>query len=417
MTPSNEFDSAPKGTLIGAHFLSFWAPPAFYRTGARVVKQKLWPDLPQGAVVPRVGWPGAGVACVPLSIDICFAGMAAVPLHTRSISLRIRWSRPGEIMAEGRLIDIRKRSIIPLGASLRGPGVVHDMSTRVWVDLAERRITRLDPGMDAFPYVPSPHTAGETCTARLGEVQALAGSRLDESYADVVTSLVGGPRGCFHIFTLLRLTGPAVLAAVGDPRLQDRLASDPPPAEGEVLWARSVSVDSFKGEGLSLRLHGTLTDTFQRGGPPENDGGSEELLSGIEVMADLGTGFPDLAVGEIGGRRRRLLPGFGRSDPWESVDSYPKLLGVNVSKGFTGRVQQALGDERGLLPESHLVFMMAPVVMQSLPGMLEEMDIRPGTDGRGSSRSALNSCHMWRSDGPLDQLTQAVRARRQHGGA
>lgn len=339
--------------------------------------------------------------------------MTAVPLHTRSICLRIRSSQPGEIIAEGRLIDIRKRAIVPLGASLRGPGVVHDMSTRVWIDTADRRIVRVDPGMDAFPYVASHHTGGETCSARIDDVQALAGTQLDASWADVVTSLVGGPRGCFHIFTLLRLTGPAVVAALADQRLAERLAEDEKPAPGEILWARSVTVDAFKGEGLSLSLHGTLTDTFQRGGPPENGGSAEELLDGLEVMADLETGFPDLAVAQVRGRRRRLLPGFGRAEVWEPVDNYAELQGVSVAKGFTSRVQQALGDGMGLLPESHLVYMMAPVVMQSLPGMLEEMDILPGRDGKGSSRSALNSCHMWRADGPLDRMTQAVRASRQ----
>ena len=86
-----------------------------------------------------------------------------------------------------------------------------------------------------------------------------------------------------------------------------------------------------------------------------------------------------------------------------------------MSKRFASRVQQVLDDECGLRPESHMVFMMAPVVMQSMPGMLEEMEIRPGSGGRNSTGTALNSCHMWRPDGPLDQMTTALRAQHQKG--
>jgi hypothetical protein len=342
--------------------------------------------------------------------------MSMVPLHTRTISLRLRAGRPGEVLAEGRLLDIRKRSIVPLGASLRGPGVVHDMSTRVWIDVASLAVSRVDPGMTAFPYVASPHTDGEACTGRIGAVQAVAGSRLDGSYAEVLNSLVGGPRGCFHIFTLLRLIGPAVVAALADGRVRDRLSGGSlQAAEGEVLWARCVTVDALKGEGLGLQLHGTLTDTFQHGGPPELGNGSEELLGGVEVMADLTTAFPDMTVAEIDGRMRRLVAGFGRAEPWRSLEKVAGLKGLSVTKGFSLRVQEVLEDSEGLRPESHLVFMMAPVVMQSLPGMLEEMQVRPGSGGRNATGTALNSCHMWRADGPLDRMTSAAAAQNRQG--
>jgi len=342
--------------------------------------------------------------------------MGMVPLHTRTISLRLRSSGPGEILAEGRLLDIRKRAIVPLGASLRGPGVVHDMSTRVWIDVASRTVSRVDPGMTAFPYVASDHTGGEACNGRIDAVQAVAGSRLDESYGEVINSLIGGPRGCFHIFTLLRLIGPAVVAALADAGLRARLAGGTRAADGEILWARCVTVDAFKGEGLTLYLHGTLTDTFQRGGPPELGNGSEELIDGVEVMADLTTGFPDMMVAQIDGRIRRLLAGFGRSESWRPLEKLQCLQGVGVFKGFSLRVQETLGDGDGTRPESHLVFMMAPVVMQSMPGMLEELRVQPGTGGGSGTGTALNSCHMWRSDGPLDRITSAA-ALEQHSGA
>jgi hypothetical protein len=333
--------------------------------------------------------------------------MSFVPLHTRVITLRLRWSRPGEVVAEGRLMDLRKRSIVPLGASLRGPGLVHDMATRVHVDVERLSITAVEPAMTAFPYVASQYTGGEACSGRMADVQSLVGTRLTEAYAEEVGALLGGPRGCFHIFTLLRLSGPAVVAALRHDRVRGRLAAEPQPGAGEVLWSRSVSVDAFKGEGLALRLHGTLTDVFQSGGPPEAGGGSERLDEGLEVMADLETAFPQMKLARVEGRRRLLSPGVRNAAPWQAVAEYGALREVGVRKGFTARVQEILGDADGLRPESHLIFMMAPVVMQSVPGLLEELDIRPG-GGRSATGTALDSCHMWRAEGPLDRMTRGA---------
>ncbi len=306
-------------------------------------------------------------------------------------------------------MDIRKRAIVPLGASLRGPGVVHDMHLRVGVDTHSLCILRVEPTMLAYPYVASSHTGGEHCAGRVGDVQSVVGTPLASSYVDTVRSLVGGSQGCFHIFTLLRLIGPAVVATLADERVRTRLRADSQPAVDEILWARSLTVDATKGEGLSLALHGTQTDTFQRGGPPEN-GGSEELVAGVEVMADMKTSFPSLDLSVSSGRKRELSPGYGNASAWSGVAEFDALRGFSVRKGFSARVHEVFDDEPERRPESHLAFMMAPVVMQSLPGFLEEMDSRPGQGGRESSAGAVGSCHMWRPGGPLDRTIHPHRS-------
>jgi hypothetical protein len=336
--------------------------------------------------------------------------MSLLPLHTRTVVLRLFWEDPGHLVCEGRLMDIRKRAIVPLGASLRGPGIVHDMSVSLRVDPETRTVAGVAPAMRAFPYVASEYTGGESCPGRSGDVESIVGLVLDESYSGALRELIGGARGCFHVFTLLRMAGPAVVAALRDGYVENRLAKRQLLTAGEVLWARCVSVDAFQGEGLAVSLHGTLTDTFQRGGPPEAGAGCEELVHGVEVMADLETGFPEMALASIAGRRRNLLPGLGNAEPWEPVAELARFGNLSVRKGFTASVQRIFGDPGTLRPESQLALTMAPVVMQSLPGLLEELQARSGNGG-SSTGTALNSCHMWRSDGPLDRLARAGRGR------
>ncbi len=337
--------------------------------------------------------------------------MSFVPLHTRTILLRVRWSCPTEVIAEGRLIDLRKRAIVPLGATLRGPGLVHDMSVRVRVDLSRPgtlTIAAVDTVMDAFPYVGSDHTGGEWCAGRMQDVQSAVGLDLAAaSCAEALGAAIGGPRGCFHVFTLLRICGPALVAALRAPHLRARFAETPMPAPGEILWSRCISVDALKLEGLTIRLHGTLTDAFQRGGPPGASAEPERLEGGVEVMADFSTAFPAALLKDVAGRRRALRAGLHSSEPWQEVPEYAALQEVGVHKGFSARVGEILDDPQGLRPESHLILMMAPVVMQSVPSLLEDLDVRrPGKGGRSAAGSAVDSCHMWRADGPLDRLTR-----------
>ena len=331
--------------------------------------------------------------------------VASVPLHTRSISLRLRWGTPTEIVVEGRLMDIRKRAIVPLGASLRGPGIVHDMHIKVVVDTRSLCITRVEPQMLTFPYVASEHTGGEHCAGRIDDVQVVVGSKLDDTYVDGVRSQIGGGLGCFHIFTLLRLIGPAVVATLSSDQLKVRMSDDPPPVLGEILWARSLTVDSMKGEGwrYSYTGHKQIRSNaagHRRWAAPKS---SSAAWRSWRIWK---TSFPSLDLDSFSGRRRALTAASEADEDWKPVSEFKELRGISVRKGYSAAVREALGDDSGLHPESHLAFMMAPVVMQSLPGFLEEMQIRSGSNGRESTATALGSCHMWRPGGPLERSLQ-----------
>ncbi len=323
--------------------------------------------------------------------------MPLTPLHTRSVSLRLGWGDGGCLVAHGRIFDLRKRGIVPLAGKLQGPGVVHDMAVRLQLDYPSLRIQSIEPSMSAFPFAPGPATRGEGCPDRLPDVQRLVGASLRDGYGSTLMDTVGGPRGCFHVFTLLRLIGPTIEAVVV--REQARRRSDGSvPTAGSPLFARSVIIDGMKGEGVSIVLRGMLFDLHY---PPGADALplEEEMEAGFEATADFEIGVPSMAITKGSGRVRRSGPGIEALGSWEAVGTLDRLIGRTMMKGYTAQVQELFAGTDGLEPLQHLLFMMAPTLMQCFPSLAEELEMRPRR--AEGPHAAVNSCHMWRADGPL----------------
>lgn len=323
--------------------------------------------------------------------------MSLTPLHTRMISLHLAWGDDGSLVAQGRIFDLRKRGVVPLAGKLQGPGVVHDMAVRLQLDYPSLCIRHIEPSMSAFPFAPSPATRGEGCRDRLPDVQGLVGASLRDAYGPTLMETVGGPRGCFHIFTLLRLLGPTI-ESVATREHTRRACDSTPPTSGSPLFARSLIVDGMKGEGISIVLRGMLFDLHY---PPGADALplEEEMEASFEAAADLEISVPSMEITTGSGRVRRSGRGIEALGSWESVATVDRLVGLTMMKGYTAQVQQLFGDAAEMAPLQHLLFTMAPTLMQCFPSLAEELELRPRR--AEGPHAAVNSCHMWRADGPL----------------
>lgn len=327
--------------------------------------------------------------------------MTPTPLHTRMISLRLSWAEEGQVLAQGRLVDLRKRGIVPLAGTIQGPGIVHDMSVGMWLGFNDLKIRRIEPLMAAYPFAPSLQTRGEGCPDRVGDVQRLVGLRLPDGYGDTVMERVGGPRGCFHVLTLLRLLGPSVMWAMRRARRQRGAGPGRSPAPGSPIFARSIIVDGLKHDGMDVDLNGGLSDVHYPPGA-ETLPLQEELELGFEASIALRVELPGMTARHAEGRCRQSGPGVGQVGPWEPIGSLAGLDGLALRKGFSARVQELFGDAEGVEPITHLVFMMSPVVMQCMPSLLDELELRPRR--AEGPHAATDSCHMWRAGGPLESM-------------
>jgi hypothetical protein len=316
------------------------------------------------------------------------------------ITLRLSWAGEDQVLAEGRLVDLRKRGIVPLAGTIQGPGVVHDMAARLWFDRSSLRIQRLEPVMSAYPFAPSLQTAGEGCPDRLGDVQQLCNLSLAGGYGDAVMERIGGPRGCFHVLTLLRLLGPSVVWAMRRERTRSRPQRGKP-APGSPIFARSIIVDGTKHDGMDIGLHGSLSDVHYPPGA-ETLPLQEELELGFEAAITLRVELPAMSAHEANGRYRQSGPGVQTVGAWQAIDSLDGLGGLVLRKGFSAQVQQLFGDAEGVQPVTHLVLMLAPVVMQCMPSLMDELGLSPRR--AEGPHAATDSCHMWRAGGPLQRM-------------
>ena len=322
--------------------------------------------------------------------------MLLTPLHTRMLTLRIVWGEGARLVAEGRILDLRKRGVVPMLGKLQGPGVVHDMSVRIVLEPQTLLIRSVEPVMSAFPFTPAAATRGEGCPDRLPDVQRLVGASLRDGFGPRLGSEIGGPRGCFHIFTMLRMIGPSIeMVADRHQRLRRLAASQ---TNSGPLFSRSLIIDGLKGEGLSLALRGALFDLHYRPGaevlPIE-----EELEESFEATADLKVEIPAMTIGECTARVRQSGAQIDKPGEWQVESTAQQLLGKSLLKGYTAQVQAEYAQTSGFEPLQHLLFMMAPAMIQCFPSLAEEMEQRPRR--AEGPHAAVDSCHMWRAGGPL----------------
>jgi len=322
------------------------------------------------------------------------------PLHTRMLAIRLGWGEDGDVVASGRIVDLRKRGLVPLVGKLQGPGIVHDMSVQVRLSGADLRIVSVDPSMSAYPFAATTATRGEACPQILPRVQQLVGTRLTEGYDPDLVAHVGGPRGCFHVFTLLRLLGPAVVSAMRRERRRREQAQldRATPAMGAPIFARSLIIDGIRGEGMRLGLHATLFDLDYVLGA-ETLPIDEEMAESFEASAEFEVEIPGMAIRHSAVRTRRSGHAIAEPGVWSAVALCEQLVGVTMYKGYTAEVQRIFADTRDTEALQHLLFMLAPAMLQCMPSLFDEIEWRPRR--AEGSRGAVDSCHMWRADGPL----------------
>jgi hypothetical protein len=125
-------------------------------------------------------------------------------VHRRSLDYEVI-EDGDELVVTGHLRDTR-----PWAEGTDSVSLVHDLTLRVRVRIADMTISEAGADMDTFPHT--------ECPAIIPAFAALAGLRVGPGFTKEVSSLFKGPKGCTHLEQLARSLGPVVVQAVTSAR-------------------------------------------------------------------------------------------------------------------------------------------------------------------------------------------------------
>jgi len=321
------------------------------------------------------------------------------PLHSRAQTITLTARGDGKLDVRGSILDLRKRGFVPVAGDLQASGVIHDMHLRCIVDPAGPVLEDIAAEQRSVAFEPSATTAGESCRDPIGRIAALAGARLDATWAKRLATEIGGPRGCSHLLTLAHLLGSTVGWA---------LAREPVPGvrrAGERVFRRDLVVDGHEPAPGRLELTAQLLDLHLAPSPPVAPP-MDRFAEALDVRLQTEIEFPAGRIVRIAAaERRRTRADIDRATWRDRAAATSWLVGERLASGVAGALIARLGDVPDDRPLLDTCLALAPTMIQCAAAMSEAWA------ALGVVGGIPDSCWMWRRDGALDRARPAGAAR------
>ena len=174
----------------------------------------------------------------------------------------------------------------------------------------------------------------------------------------------------------------------------------------ELIHTRTISVNCYETDEERLVVEGYLTDErlFPYVIHARNEKRDPGLMHHITLTMELT--IPEMNILSIKAEMP-VIPDAGCNDVKEAVQ---KLAGRRIQPGFTNEVKAIFGKAAGCIHLTNLVLTMSSAAVQGLWSYFSRSRKGgalplPGTDGS----LLLDSCYMWRKDGPF---VENIRRRR-----
>ena len=178
---------------------------------------------------------------------------------------------------------------------------------------------------------------------------------------------------------------------------------------GKPVHTRKMEINTYDLGDHRVLVEGKLVDTRNPTllpGEPE----SEPVLV-HHLIARIWVQGPDLKITAVEAKMdcipRAMCP--------EALPAVQKLVGLRIISGFTQKVKDLIGDVKGCSHLTNLFLTLGPVAVQ---GYFAAYGRRPGArspDNPAFSR-VINSCHVWRKDGPYVRSLAEAAAKEKRGG-
>jgi hypothetical protein len=134
---------------------------------------------------------------------------------------------------------------------------------------------------------------------------------------------------------------------------------------------------------------------------------SEEKGEGLRTIhhlfARIRVQGPDLTITRVEAEMKRVP----REACPEALPAVQKLAGLRIISGYTQKVKDLIGDVKGCSHLTNLFLTMGPVAVQGYFAAYGRKGAVRAADNPAFAR-VLNSCHVWREDGPYVRSLRAA---------
>ena len=322
------------------------------------------------------------------------------PLHTRAIGIAMTRRADGRMDVGGTLLDLRKRGFVPVGGDLQSSGIVHHMLLDVVVDPANGRIDEAAARQPSVAFEATAATEGESCRDPIATARGLVGGVVSRGWPERVGDVLGGPKACFHIFTLAHFLGATTAWALD--RERERFPGVTRSA-GQRIFRRDLLIDGAQEPDGALHLALQLTDLLFA--PVDGVVPSMQRLGeNLEVRLQLTLRPPQfVASGVVVADRRRDASSL--QTPWRPrPDLAAHLDGLSMLRGPTPALLARFGAAGDDQPVLDAALMLAPTLIQVFAAVADWANTAARDGWLLGMGGRPDSCWMWRRDGALQRL-------------
>jgi hypothetical protein len=165
-------------------------------------------------------------------------------------------------------------------------------------------------------------------------------------------------------------------------------------SKGKLVHTRKIEIRTYDLGNDLVRIEGKLTDIKN---PSDADGGMREGSALIhDLLARIWVQGPELVISRV----EADMPHIPREVCSEVLPGVQKLVGLKIISGFTAKVKALIGGIRGCAHLTNLFLSLGPVAVQGYWAAYGDRKESRTLDNPVISR-VINSCHVWRKDGPL----------------
>jgi len=323
------------------------------------------------------------------------------PAHTRTLVVSLAQLAPDRIEANGAIVDVRKRGLVPMASDLQTAGVIHDMRVRAQIALSPARIAAISVEQANVAFEPSLATGGECCRDPGSRIASLVGTPLDGDSTRRLGAALGGPLGCSHVLTLTQLLLSTAQTGLALERERHGDATRP---DGQRIFHRSLTIDGVLGRELQLALQQADVH-FVPLAPRADTDPLARLASRLEIRAQAEIDPDAMVLRSLRAAERET----GRDEfygAWRDRSApVADLSGRSALGGMAAGLFDRLGARASDRPLLDALLNLAPTLIQCVPAVMERWQSRPGAPRPGmmGGGGMTDSCYMWRTGGALQR--------------